>query len=134
MADVKTVDIDGSQWSMKDQEARNKITELEEKKWEFVGQGISSDVSQITLSVNIEGKKEFLFVYRTSSNATENLGSMIIPISEVLPNSMFRQTYISYVPSNAYLRFTLVAKHNNILDLSFTQSGVPNSVGALFMR
>lgn len=29
MADVKTVDIDGSQWSMKDQEARDKITTLE---------------------------------------------------------------------------------------------------------
>ena len=29
MADVKIVDIDGSQWNMKDQEARNKITELE---------------------------------------------------------------------------------------------------------
>ena len=29
MADVKTVDIDGSQWSMKDQEARDKIAELE---------------------------------------------------------------------------------------------------------
>ena len=29
MADVKTVDIDGSQWSMKDQEARDRITELE---------------------------------------------------------------------------------------------------------
>lgn len=30
MADVKIVDIDGSQWSMKDQEARNKIATLEE--------------------------------------------------------------------------------------------------------
>ena len=29
MADVKIVDIDGSQWSMKDQEARNKIATLE---------------------------------------------------------------------------------------------------------
>lgn len=29
MADVKIVDIDGSQWAMKDQEARNKIAELE---------------------------------------------------------------------------------------------------------
>ena len=29
MADVKTVDIDGSQWSMKDQDARDKITTLE---------------------------------------------------------------------------------------------------------
>lgn len=31
MADVKTVDIDGSQWSMKDQVARDKITTLETK-------------------------------------------------------------------------------------------------------
>lgn len=30
MADVKTVDIDGSQWSMKDQVARDKIVILEE--------------------------------------------------------------------------------------------------------
>ena len=30
MADVKTVDIDGSQWNMKDQDARNKITEIEQ--------------------------------------------------------------------------------------------------------
>lgn len=28
MADVKTVDIDGSQWNIKDQEARNEITTL----------------------------------------------------------------------------------------------------------
>lgn len=31
MADVKIVDIDGSQWNMKDQVARDKITELETK-------------------------------------------------------------------------------------------------------
>ena len=30
MADVKIVDIDGSQWNMKDQDARNRITTLEE--------------------------------------------------------------------------------------------------------
>ena len=30
MADVKIIDIDGSQWNMKDQVARDKITELEE--------------------------------------------------------------------------------------------------------
>lgn len=30
MADVKIVDIDGSQWNMKDQEARNKVTEIEQ--------------------------------------------------------------------------------------------------------
>ena len=48
MADVKTVDIDGSQWSMKDQEARNKIANLEnalqtkanEIKAEVIGSGV----------------------------------------------------------------------------------------------
>ena len=48
MADVKTVDIDGSQWSMKDQVARDKIINLEnilqtkanEIKAEIIGSGI----------------------------------------------------------------------------------------------
>lgn len=31
MADVKIVDIDGEQWNIKDQDARNKITVLEQK-------------------------------------------------------------------------------------------------------
>lgn len=134
MADVKIVDIDGSQWNMKDQEARTRIAALEEKKWEFVGQGISNSTSDITLSVNIKDKKEFLFVYRTSENIPENLGSIIIPIDEVYSEGIFRQTYISYVPSNAYLRFTFVSKNGNVLNLSFTQNGIPNSVGALFVR
>lgn len=134
MADVKIVDIDSEQWNIKDQEARTRIATLEEKEWEFVGQGISSSTSEVTLSVDTTSKKEFLFVYRTSATASESLGSMIIPISEVYLNGIFRQTYISYVPSNAYMRFSLVAKNGNVLDLSFTQEGVPNSVGALFMR
>ena len=134
MADVKTVDIDGSQWGMKDEEARTRITTLEEKKWEFVGQGISSDVGKVTLSVNVKDKKEFLFVYRTNATSAENLGSIVIPIDEVSLSGMFRQTYISYVPSNAFMRFTFLAKNGDVLDLSFTQGGVPNSVGALFVR
>ena len=134
MADVKMVDIDGSQWNMKDQVARNRIAALEEKEWKFVGQGISSDIYEVTLSVDTTDKKEFLFVYRTAATGSECLGSMVIPIDEVHANGMFRQTYISYVPSNAFLRFTLISRSGNVLNLSFTQSGVPNSVGALFMR
>ena len=134
MADVKIVDIDNVQWNMKDQEARTRITALEEKKWKFVGQGISSDTSKVTLSVNVKDKKEFLFVYRTSATMAENLGSIVIPIDEVSSSGMFRQTYISYIPNNAYIRFTFLAKNGDVLDLSFTQNGVPNSVGALFVR
>ena len=48
MADVKIIDIDNVQWNMKDQEARNKITNLEnalqtkanEIKAEIIGSGI----------------------------------------------------------------------------------------------
>ena len=48
MADVKIVDIDNVQWNMKDQEARNKIANLEnmlqtkanEIKTEIIGEGI----------------------------------------------------------------------------------------------
>lgn len=36
MADVRTVDIDGSQWSMKDQEARNEIVTLKNKLSEII--------------------------------------------------------------------------------------------------
>ena len=48
MADVKTVDIDGSQWSMKDQEARNKVFELKsEIKYKIVvtEEIINSDIA-----------------------------------------------------------------------------------------
>ena len=36
MADVKIVDIDTSQWNIKDQEARNRITALEEKQTKII--------------------------------------------------------------------------------------------------
>lgn len=46
MADVKLVDIDGSQWNMKDQEARNKIAELEESL-------IAQDAEDINIELNV---------------------------------------------------------------------------------
>lgn len=45
MADVKIVDIDGSQWSMKDQVARDKITELEKNV-------IVQDLEDIKINLN----------------------------------------------------------------------------------
>lgn len=45
MADVKTVDIDGSQWSMKDQEARNRITELEKNV-------VTQDLDDLEINLN----------------------------------------------------------------------------------
>lgn len=45
MADVKIVDIDGSQWAMKDQVARDKITELEKNV-------IVQDLEDIKINLN----------------------------------------------------------------------------------
>lgn len=45
MADVRTVDIDGSQWGMKDQVARDKITELEKNV-------ITQDLEDIKINLN----------------------------------------------------------------------------------
>ena len=46
MADVKIVDIDGSQWSMKDQVARDKIAELEKNV-------IAQDLEDINIEMNV---------------------------------------------------------------------------------
>ena len=46
MADVKIVDIDGSQWNMKDQEARNRIAELEKNV-------IEQDLEDINIEMNV---------------------------------------------------------------------------------
>lgn len=56
MADVKIVDIDGSQWSMKDQEARNKISELKSEiqyKIVITEETINSDILLDKQSPNI---------------------------------------------------------------------------------
>lgn len=44
MADVKIVDIDGEQWNIKDQDARNKIANIEES-------NITKDLENITVNL-----------------------------------------------------------------------------------
>ena len=73
MADVKIVDIDGSQWNMKDQEARNKIANLEnmlqtkanEIKAEIIGSGIRDfrvGSSYFSMQVTVPNGYKCLFV------------------------------------------------------------------------
>lgn len=56
MADVTKIDIDGVQWSIKDQEARNKITVLEEKTTVKVTKKIDTNNIKMNL-VEINGEK-----------------------------------------------------------------------------
>ena len=63
MADVKIVDIDGSQWVMKDQEARNKIATLEEN---FNSLTVYSTNETLTSKKWIDGKPIYRKVYYRS--------------------------------------------------------------------
>ena len=147
MADVKIIDIDGEQWDIKDQEARSSLasveTQLENlvntdipkyRTWEKLGQGISSSISQASMSIDVTDKTELLFCFRTSSSASEALASCVVPLSEFKSRGIFNVTYLSYVPSNAYMRFVFLSRTGNIISLSVTQNGVSGSVGVVFGR
>ena len=56
MADVKIVDIDNVQWNIKDQEARNRIAELEEKTNVKITKKIDKETIKMDL-VEINGEK-----------------------------------------------------------------------------
>ena len=81
MADVKTVDIDGSQWSMKDQVARDKIAALEEslipQSLEDIEinlkQGYTANQAKITHHYKV-GKIHFMFILLRNISG-ENIGT-----------------------------------------------------------
>ena len=82
MADVKIVDIDGSQWNMKDQVARDKITEIEQLlKTEVVNNipinlnsGNNADEARIT-SIQKFGKMYIGLIILENINAN-NIGTI----------------------------------------------------------
>lgn len=72
MAEVKTIDIDGVQWEMKDQTARNKITEQETK--------INS------LQDDLNTTKNKMYITQAKSIDTENNSKTWIKIENAYPN------------------------------------------------
>lgn len=88
MQDVKIVDIDNVQWNMKDQEARNKIANLEnvlqtkanEIKAEIIGEGIRdfrAGSSYFSIQVTVPNGYKCLFV----TTQWEHPSQLIISIS-----------------------------------------------------
>ena len=83
MADVKIVDIDGSQWNMKDQVARDKITAIEEsliaQRLENIKislkQGYTASQAEIINHYKV-GKIHFMFILLRNISGT-NIGSSI---------------------------------------------------------
>ena len=92
MADVKIVDIDNVQWNMKDQEARNKIANLEnvlqtkanEIKAEIIGEGIRDfrvGSSYFTISVTVPNGYKCLFVTLQWDHPSQLLLSISSPFN-----------------------------------------------------
>lgn len=145
MADVKKIDIDGVQWDIKDQEARDSVkvveTQLknlintdipEYRTWKKLGQGISNSELEPSMTIDVASITELMFVYRTREDFNEALASTVVPLQEFKDNGIFKQTYVSYVPTTAYMRFRFISRQGDKIQLSVTQSGVPNSIGVVF--
>ena len=86
MADVKIVDIDGSQWNMKDQEARNKIAELEEKTNVTKVRLWTSNKSFID-KVKINGE-DFLQVYLEGFRYSGGVVEQILTLPKTIGNTV----------------------------------------------
>lgn len=76
MADVKIVDIDGSQWSMKDQVARDKITELEGKTTVKITKKIDTNKVKMNL-IEINGEK-FIQLHFNGLDWSGNIAESVV--------------------------------------------------------
>lgn len=92
MADVKIVDIDNVQWNMKDQEARNKIINLEnmlqtkanEIKAEIIGSGIRDfrvGTNYFSMPVTVPNGYKCLFVTAQWDHPSELFLSLSSPFN-----------------------------------------------------
>ena len=127
MADVKTVDIDGSQWSMKDQDARNKIAELET----LISNNNTYSTEEIKTSKKwIDGKpiyRKIIFgkITETAQNINhqiENIDSYVKLEPYMVPGAMF---YPSFNTGNYY--FTIFALSKTQLTIQTIQGYINNN-------
>ena len=75
MQDVKIIDIDNEQWNMKDQEARNKIANLETKTTVKITEKVNKTNFKMNL-VEINGEK-FLQLHFTGLDWSGNIGETL---------------------------------------------------------
>ena len=121
MADVKIVDIDGSQWSMKDQVARDKITELEEQVQINTSniQGINKDV-KVPFKAKRGVQKIIFFPYETCfiSGFIQNIGAYVAILSSNAADD-FSITDLTG-PASKYLKITPLGNFQCELSLDGT--------------
>lgn len=92
MADVKIVDIDGSQWNMKDQVARDKIAILEEKTTVKVIAKINTEIIKLNL-VEINNEK-FLQLHCNGLNWSGTIGETVANFNQDFGMSTVLRCYV----------------------------------------
>ena len=128
MADVKIVDIDGSQWAMKDQVARDKITELEEKttknfEYSTVEQKIGKwvdgkDIYRLTLTGETKDKAVFIDLSdKNIENVTKLNGVCLANEEYFFPIPYYKADTVDELRNN--YTYANYGKKNKILFIEF---------------
>ena len=137
MADVKIVDIDGSQWEMKDQVARDKITELKEKttkNFEYstveqkIGKWIDGkDIYRLTLTGETKNRTVFIDLSdKNIENVTKLNGVCLADDTYFFPIPYCRADTVDTLrDSYAYTNY---GKINKILFIEFGKASYFNNV------
>ena len=101
MAEVKIIDIDGVQWEMKDQPARNKITEQETK------------INSLQDNLNTTNSK--MYINQSKKIKTLNEGGIWFKIENLFPEEIF-DTNIFLIGSRRNAIYILsCSKDDNVL-------------------
>ena len=137
MADVKIVDIDGSQWNMKDQVARDKIATLEEK----ITKNFEYSTTEQEIGKWINGKKHYRAIITgntTTHNAKINIADKnienITKINGVFITSNRLVFPMPYYNANsegelgANFSYLFFSKDDNTINMSFGYASFLNDI------
>ena len=131
MAEVAKIDIDGVQWDIKDQEARNRITELE-------GNAIVQGLSDINITINKGytvtkavlsehckiGKIHFATIVLQNLNG-ENIGTTSTALIGKIPLNLFNTVQVLLFNAyNSVVSRCYISKDGTIAIAEST--GIPN--------
>ena len=115
MADVKIVDIDNVQWNIKDQEARNKIANLEESK------DITNSVNVLIGEASVIRSGKIIQISGTIGNGQEGNIVVISNLPKAKINNKIYYGIIVY--SNGTISFARYENQNIIVNANKVYGG-----------
>lgn len=136
MADAKIIDIDGSQWNMKDQVARDRIAELEILVNKLKADTEATELSDIVLGSGVQFSGTVIKVGKQVTvsgtiTVTQNYNSDIIsnlPINNSAKNKTSIIVWTNYSAQNLGLSVISFDKGKTVISIPI---GMPSSYPAL---